>query len=109
MKYWGGLRNVLYIPTVLPPSRMKPWKGVEDRGVIFGIFGQVLGVRHFLSREKHNHYFYGCIWPGGKTVGMGKTLRRLPPVPLAYERWYEHPPVGRHVAAGLFVPVAATG
>ena len=27
--YWGCLRNVLYIPTVLPPGRMKLWKPVE--------------------------------------------------------------------------------
>jgi hypothetical protein len=25
----GRLRNVLPIPTVLPPGRMKPWKAVE--------------------------------------------------------------------------------
>jgi hypothetical protein len=47
--------------------------------VIFG----VLGVSHFFSRVKstiiNSTDFHGFIRPGGKTVGMGKSLRRLPP------------------------------
>jgi hypothetical protein len=50
--------------------------------VIFG----VLGVSHFFCRVKStiitSTAFHGFIRPGGKTVGMYKTLRRLPPVPV---------------------------
>jgi hypothetical protein len=54
----GGLRNVLHVPTVLPPDRMKRQKGVQQKtnGSDFRSSGS---QSFFLSCEKHNHHFCG--------------------------------------------------